>query len=138
VTAESVSAPPPAAQPAAPAPSSKPAAADPAVSDSAASQQIDKTTFLKLLVAQLQNQNPLNPADGTEFISQLAGFSQLEQSIAMAQDLSAIRKVLEAAHSGPAASAAPGASSTPAAAAPSGAASGASAAPPPPAAAAQP
>ncbi|MBM9537429.1 flagellar hook assembly protein FlgD [Desulfobulbus alkaliphilus] len=35
--------------------------------------------FLTLLVAQMQNQNPLNPADATEFTAQLAQYSQLEQ-----------------------------------------------------------
>ena len=35
--------------------------------------------FLKMLVAQLQNQDPLNPMDGTDFSAQLAQFSQLEQ-----------------------------------------------------------
>jgi flagellar basal-body rod modification protein FlgD len=35
--------------------------------------------FLTLLVAQLQNQDPLNPADATEFTTQLAQYSQLEQ-----------------------------------------------------------
>lgn len=34
--------------------------------------------FLTLLVAQLQNQDPLNPADATEFTAQLAQYSQLE------------------------------------------------------------
>ncbi len=38
-----------------------------------------KEDFLKLLVAQLQHQDPLNPADPTEFTSQLAQFGQLEQ-----------------------------------------------------------
>jgi flagellar basal-body rod modification protein FlgD len=55
----------------------------------------DKNTFLKLLVAQLQNQNPLNPADGVQFVTQLAQFTSLEQSTQMSQDLSAIRAVLE-------------------------------------------
>lgn len=35
--------------------------------------------FLTLLVAQMQNQDPLNPADATEFTAQLAQYSQLEQ-----------------------------------------------------------
>jgi flagellar basal-body rod modification protein FlgD len=34
--------------------------------------------FLKLLVAQLQNQDPLNPTSGTDFTSQLAQFSTLQ------------------------------------------------------------
>ncbi len=37
--------------------------------------------FLTLLVAQLQNQDPLNPTDSTEFTAQLTQYSQLEQSI---------------------------------------------------------
>ena len=39
--------------------------------------------FLQLLVAQMKNQDPLNPADSTAFVTQLAQFSQLEQDIAI-------------------------------------------------------
>ena len=43
--------------------------------------------FLQLLVAQMQNQDPLNPADSTAFVSELAQFSQLEQVIAIRADI---------------------------------------------------
>jgi len=54
----------------------------------------NKDTFLKLLVAQLQYQNPLNPTDSVQFVTQLAQFSQLEQTTQMAADLSVIRTAL--------------------------------------------
>lgn len=38
-----------------------------------------KDQFLKLLIAQMQNQDPLNPMDGMQFASQLAQFSSVEQ-----------------------------------------------------------
>ena len=63
---------------------------------------VNQASFLKLLVAQLQHQNPLDPADGAQFIAQLATFSQLEQSIAIKTDLAAIRAAIEA-QNGPAA-----------------------------------
>lgn len=55
----------------------------------------NENTFLKLLVAQLKNQDPSKPQDGTQFVAQLAQFSGLEQSIRMRQDLDAIRTKLE-------------------------------------------
>lgn len=45
------------------------------------SSMADFDTFLKLLTAQLANQDPLDPTDGTEFTAQLAQFSSLEQQI---------------------------------------------------------
>lgn len=48
-----------------------------------------KETFLKLLVAQLKNQDPLNPMDGMAFVGQLAQFSQLEQLMGIREDLAA-------------------------------------------------
>lgn len=39
----------------------------------------DYTTFLKMMTTQLQNQDPLNPADSSEFAVQLATFSAVEQ-----------------------------------------------------------
>lgn len=41
----------------------------------------DLDTFLKLLTAQIENQDPLEPTDGTEYAAQLAQFSSVEQSV---------------------------------------------------------
>jgi flagellar basal-body rod modification protein FlgD len=48
-------------------------------------QNIGKTEFLNLLVAQLQHQDPLDPLKNEEFVAQLATFSSLEQLIAINQ-----------------------------------------------------
>ncbi|QLP98675.1 MAG: flagellar hook assembly protein FlgD [Rhodoblastus sp.] len=40
---------------------------------------VDYNSFLKLLVAQAQNQDPTNPQDSTQYLSQLASFSAVEQ-----------------------------------------------------------
>src|SRR5690242_12136035 len=47
----------------------------------------NENTFLQLLVAQIKNQDPLQPADSIQFLSQLAQFSQLEQLIGIRQEL---------------------------------------------------
>ncbi len=52
--------------------------------------EVDKEAFLKLLITQLQNQDPLSPMEGTEFVSQLAEFSSVEQAIAQSQHLEVI------------------------------------------------
>jgi flagellar basal-body rod modification protein FlgD len=46
--------------------------------------------FLQLLVAQLQNQDPTNPADSTQFVTQLAQFQTMEESMNQGQDISSI------------------------------------------------
>ncbi len=50
--------------------------------------ELGKNDFLKLMIAQLQAQNPLEPSNGTEYISELAQFSQLEQTTNLAQNSS--------------------------------------------------
>ncbi|MDA1312186.1 MAG: hypothetical protein O2968_02525 [Acidobacteria bacterium] len=52
--------------------------------------QTGQDTFLKLLVTQIQNQDPLSPQDPTEFVSQLAQFSSLEQLLQMSKSLASI------------------------------------------------
>jgi flagellar basal-body rod modification protein FlgD len=56
-----------------------------------------KETFLKLLVAQIKNQDPLNPTDGTQFLGQLAQFTQLEQMMNIRTDVEAIGDTLKQA-----------------------------------------
>jgi len=49
---------------------------------------LNKDDFLKLLMAQMQHQDPLNPLENTEFLSQLSQFSQLEQTYNINQNIS--------------------------------------------------
>ncbi|WP_029689036.1 flagellar hook capping FlgD N-terminal domain-containing protein [Thermoanaerobacter sp. A7A] len=55
--------------------------------------QLGKEDFLKLLVTQLKNQDPLSPMDDKEFIAQLAQFSTLEQMQNMNNSFNAIRAI---------------------------------------------
>jgi flagellar basal-body rod modification protein FlgD len=54
----------------------------------------NQNVFLQLLVAQLKNQDPSNPADGTQFITQLAQFSELSNTTKMAADIATIKAEL--------------------------------------------
>lgn len=52
-----------------------------AATTSAAKANVDYQSFLRLLVAEMKNQDPTQPMDSTQYIAQLASFSQVEQSI---------------------------------------------------------
>lgn len=54
---------------------------------SALSNASNEQMFLQLLVSQLKNQDPTNPVDGTQFVSELSQFSQVEQLIAIRTDI---------------------------------------------------
>ncbi len=53
-------------------------------------QLTNENTFLKLLMAQVRNQDPLNPTDSTQFIGQLVQFSQLEQLLGINQGVQSL------------------------------------------------
>ncbi|WP_413789600.1 flagellar hook assembly protein FlgD [Metabacillus rhizosphaerae] len=50
---------------------------------STGNSSLGKDEFLKILMSQLQNQDPLNPMEDKEFIAQMAQFSTLEQTTNM-------------------------------------------------------
>jgi len=58
-------------------------------------QLANKETFLKLLVAQIKNQDPMNPSDGTQFLTQLAQFSALEQNMQANKNLETIQQSID-------------------------------------------
>ncbi len=61
-----------------------------ALGQAAGPGSLDYEAFLKLLVTQMQNQDPLNPMDDTEYVAQLATFSNVEQNIITNQRLEAV------------------------------------------------
>jgi len=67
----------------------------PAKEEQSASSDVDKEMFLQLLVAQIKHQDPMNPADGVEFLSQLAEFTNLEQIMAVRQELEGIHSSID-------------------------------------------
>lgn len=54
------------------------------------SSQLGKEEFLKILMTQLQNQDPLNPLEDKDFIAQMAQFSSLEQLMNMSKSIDAL------------------------------------------------
>ena len=71
-------------------------AASAAQTPSASKAQDQQNQFLQLLVAQIKGQNPLNPMEGSEFVSQLAQFSSLEELTHMRTTLDAVQQLLAA------------------------------------------
>ena len=55
-------------------------------------QTLLKDDFLKLLIVQLKNQDPLSPVDNSQFLAQLAQFSSLEQMSNMAKSVEELNK----------------------------------------------
>jgi flagellar basal-body rod modification protein FlgD len=59
-------------------------------------QQLGKDDFLKLLITQLQYQDPTAPMEDKEFVSQMAQFSTLDQMASMATDFAKLKDMLAA------------------------------------------
>jgi len=67
------------------------AAAPPEKLDRVPMKTLGQDEFLKLLVTQMRNQDPLKPVSDTEFIAQMAQFSNLEQTKQMSGDIAQLR-----------------------------------------------
>jgi flagellar basal-body rod modification protein FlgD len=59
------------------------------------STAVDKDQFLQLLVAQLKHQDPMNPVDNQQFLTQLATFSSLEQLVSINKGVSRLAGISE-------------------------------------------
>lgn len=55
--------------------------------DRVPSSELGKDEFLKILMAQIQNQSPMNPMDEGQFVAQMATFSSLEQMMNMSNSI---------------------------------------------------
>ena len=52
------------------------------------SNMLNMQDFLSLLVAEMQNQDPLEPTSNTDYVAQMATFSQLEATLSMKESMS--------------------------------------------------
>lgn len=59
-----------------------------------------KTQFMTLLVAQLKNQDPMNPIENQDFVSQLAQFSSLEQLITVGEGMAQLNSGMQYLNAG--------------------------------------
>jgi len=67
------------------------AAATPAAGQTAAgAAKLDCNAFLQLLIAQMKNQDPIEPMKASDYAAQLATFSQVEKSVQMNDRLGAL------------------------------------------------
>jgi flagellar basal-body rod modification protein FlgD len=51
---------------------------------------VSQNTFLKLLITQLKNQDPMNPQDSSQFVAELAQFSSLEQMTQLSKSMQTV------------------------------------------------
>ena len=68
------------------------------VSRAHGSSSMDYDAFLQLLIAQMKNQDPTQPMDSTEYMSQLASFSNVEQAIKANSKLDGLMSALSLSH----------------------------------------
>lgn len=54
-----------------------------------------RNMFMDLLVAQLKNQDPLSPQDGTAFVAQLAQFNSLDQLVGIRQSIEQLTALMQ-------------------------------------------
>ncbi len=64
------------------------------VASTADSQTLGQVEFINLLIAQLQHQDPLEPMEGSEFIAQLAQFSQLDETRKVSAGMSKVENYM--------------------------------------------
>jgi len=57
----------------------------------AAKQTLDSEDFMKLLIVEMGNQDPLDPMDNTEYIAQMAQFTSLNQTQSLVSEMSYMR-----------------------------------------------
>jgi flagellar hook assembly protein FlgD len=60
-----------------------------------ASQDLGQVDFMKLVIAQMQNQNPLDPQKDSDFMAQMAQFESLNQTKAMADGMKVMQSMQE-------------------------------------------
>lgn len=66
-------------------------------SSSSSSKSLGSDDFMSLLLVEMQNQDPLDPMDNTEYIAQLAQFTSLNQTQTMSKELGYLRSDMQLA-----------------------------------------